>query len=82
MCKCTPNVKTPFCGKPGCEWQNQAVVNLNMPRAAEERERRRLKINGVGRDTKFDKSLLIYLSRPASDDEMRRVHDVLKGHFA
>lgn len=19
MCKCTPNIKTPFCGKPGCE---------------------------------------------------------------
>lgn len=20
MCKCTPEIKTPFCGKPGCEW--------------------------------------------------------------
>lgn len=20
MCKCTPNIRTPFCGKPGCEW--------------------------------------------------------------
>lgn len=20
MCKCTPNLRTPFCGKPGCEW--------------------------------------------------------------
>ena len=20
MCKCTPDVRTPFCGKPGCEW--------------------------------------------------------------
>jgi hypothetical protein len=20
MCHCTPNVRTPFCGKPGCEW--------------------------------------------------------------
>jgi hypothetical protein len=23
MCKCTPNIKTPFCGKPGCEWPAQ-----------------------------------------------------------
>ena len=20
MCKCTPNKRTPFCGKPGCGW--------------------------------------------------------------
>ena len=20
MCKCTPTKRTPFCGKPGCEW--------------------------------------------------------------
>lgn len=20
MCKCTPHVRTPFCGRPGCEW--------------------------------------------------------------
>lgn len=20
MCKCTPEMRTPFCGKPGCEW--------------------------------------------------------------
>ena len=20
MCQCTPGIKTPFCGKPGCEW--------------------------------------------------------------
>lgn len=23
MCKCTPNIKTPFCGKPECEWPQQ-----------------------------------------------------------
>lgn len=23
MCKCNPNVRTPFCGKPGCEWPKQ-----------------------------------------------------------
>ena len=20
MCKCTPSIRTPFCGKPGCVW--------------------------------------------------------------
>ena len=20
MCQCTPGIKTPFCGKPGCQW--------------------------------------------------------------
>ncbi|BDI33426.1 hypothetical protein CCAX7_54770 [Capsulimonas corticalis] len=20
MCKCTPGIRTPFCGKPGCTW--------------------------------------------------------------
>lgn len=20
MCQCTPEIKSPFCGKPGCEW--------------------------------------------------------------
>lgn len=20
MCHCTPEIRTPFCGKPGCEW--------------------------------------------------------------
>ena len=25
MCKCTPNIRTPFCGKPGCEPPPQAV---------------------------------------------------------
>lgn len=23
MCVCTPEMKTPFCGKPGCEWPEQ-----------------------------------------------------------
>ncbi len=22
MCKCTPEIRTPFCGNPGCEWDN------------------------------------------------------------
>jgi hypothetical protein len=23
MCRCTPEIRTPFCGKPGCEWPNK-----------------------------------------------------------
>lgn len=23
MCKCDPNTRTPFCGKPGCEWPSK-----------------------------------------------------------
>lgn len=23
MCQCTPEIRTPFCGKPGCEWPEQ-----------------------------------------------------------
>ena len=23
MCKCSPRIRTPFCGRPGCEWPKQ-----------------------------------------------------------
>lgn len=26
MCKCTPEIRTPFCGKPGCEWPPQQAA--------------------------------------------------------
>lgn len=26
MCKCTPGIRTPFCGKSGCEWPKQEGV--------------------------------------------------------
>lgn len=26
MCRCTPNLRTPFCGKPGCEWPPQTAA--------------------------------------------------------
>jgi nicotinamide riboside kinase len=26
MCKCTPEIRTPFCGKPGCEWPQPTAV--------------------------------------------------------
>lgn len=38
-----------------------------------------LRINGVGRDAEDGRTLVIYLSRPATDDELRRLHDYLKG---
>lgn len=25
MCKCTPSLRTPFCGAPTCEWPEQAL---------------------------------------------------------
>lgn len=28
MCKCTPNIRTPFCGKPGCEAPEKLTSNL------------------------------------------------------
>lgn len=40
MCKCTPEIRTPFCGKPGCEWPVQSVADggaalpLHLPAAA------------------------------------------------
>lgn len=37
-----------------------------------------LRCPGIGRDAENSKSLVIYLNRPASDDEMRFLHDVLK----
>jgi hypothetical protein len=31
MCRCTPEIRTPFCGKPGCEWpeQNKPCAHLD-----------------------------------------------------
>ena len=33
MCRCTPEMRTPFCGKPGCEWpeQKENPVNVQTP---------------------------------------------------
>lgn len=28
MCKCTPNIRTPFCGKPGCEAPPQKTATI------------------------------------------------------
>lgn len=28
MCRCTPEMRTPFCGKPGCEWPEQERVGV------------------------------------------------------
>src|SRR6185295_14801238 len=29
MCHCTPNIRTPFCGKPGCEWPKQKEKTMD-----------------------------------------------------
>lgn len=30
MCKCTPEIRTPFCGKPGCnDWPVEGASQLN-----------------------------------------------------
>jgi hypothetical protein len=36
MCKCTPNIKTPFCGKPGCEMPPQKPRQAATPDEAEQ----------------------------------------------
>lgn len=28
MCRCTPTMRTPFCGKPGCERPRSPVTNV------------------------------------------------------
>lgn len=30
MCKCTPEIRTPFCGKLGCEWPEPTVAPEEM----------------------------------------------------
>lgn len=30
MCVCTPEIRTPYCGNPGCEWPAQKRVNLEL----------------------------------------------------
>ena len=29
MCKCDPRIRTPFCGKPGCEWPKQQAAPVS-----------------------------------------------------
>jgi len=32
MCKCTPSIRTPFCGKLGCEWPKpEGVREIDVP---------------------------------------------------
>lgn len=28
MCKCTPEIRTPFCGKGSCQWPEKKVSNI------------------------------------------------------
>lgn len=32
MCKCTPNMKTPFCGKGDCQWPKQEGIRIEITR--------------------------------------------------
>lgn len=36
MCKCTPGIRTPFCGAPGCEWPPVKPRPAATPAEAEE----------------------------------------------
>lgn len=31
MCKCTPNIRTPFCGKGDCEWPDKEAITVKNP---------------------------------------------------
>jgi hypothetical protein len=42
MCKCTPNIKTPFCGKPGCEWPPRSPKEIATDRLRRASERLRV----------------------------------------
>lgn len=30
MCKCTPEIRTPYCGKPGCEWPKAEGIDATL----------------------------------------------------
>lgn len=40
MCRCTPTIRSPFCGRPGCEWppQPDAERDPDIARTIETRE--------------------------------------------
>ena len=42
MCKCTPNIRTPFCGKPGCEWPPRSSKEIATDRLRRASERLRV----------------------------------------
>lgn len=39
------------------------------------------RVNGVARDTNYARCLIVYLDQQCSDDDMRRLHEVLREHF-
>jgi len=41
MCRCTPEIRTPFCGKPGCEWPETKTAPVS---AADQSEIERLQL--------------------------------------
>lgn len=32
MCQCTPEIRTPFCGRPGCKWPEPSEQEAATPR--------------------------------------------------
>lgn len=56
MCKCTPSIRTPFCGKLGCQWPAQ--------QSRDSKGFENLRLNGPLRDLRGG---LIELEIPMSD---------------
>lgn len=52
------------------------TVDLDLPPDYWKREH--LRVVGVSRDAEDDKTLVLSLSRPAEDDELRRIHEHLR----
>ena len=54
----------------------RATINLDL--APDYWKREHLRVIGVSRDAENEKSLILSLSRPADDDDLRRIHEHLK----
>lgn len=77
MCRCTPEMRTPFCGKPGCEWPTQLTSGRpNLRIVASKPDA--LNCTGIGRDAEHDKCAVVYFNRRLTDDELRFFHEVCK----
>lgn len=64
MCRCTPHLRTPFCGKPGCEMPPQAVAYEAAQRVAEsERAAFIAAITKLADDADFRRSFLDHCNR-------------------
>ena len=55
---------------------DRKIINLDLPHDYFMRDK--LRVLGVIRDAENDKTLVLSLSRPAQDDELRRIHEHLR----